>query len=64
MSNLYNQISAEQIAEDILDELNALNSEVYDEASEVAREYGLHLDDDLDEIVDIMAEAELEKRGL
>ena len=64
MSNLYNEITAEQIAEDILDELNALNAEVHDEASEVAHEYGLHLDDDLDEIVDIMAEAELEKRGL
>ena len=64
MSNLYNEISVEQIAEDILDELNALNPEVHDEATEVANEYGLHLDDDLDEIVDIMAEAEFEKRGL
>jgi hypothetical protein len=64
MSNLVNEITLEQIAEDILDELNALNAEVQDEAEETAREYGLHLDDDLDEIVDIMAEAEFERRGL
>jgi len=58
MSNLHNQEQLENQFETILDQL--LNQDrkglIDDEINTVARNYGLHEDDDRDEIINFLAE--------
>ena len=58
-----NEMAMERVLDDLNDEVDALDSKAMAEIEEFAQESGLHLDDDLDDIIAGVAEARWENGG-
>ena len=53
----------DNITNDIIDKLDALDDETWEVFNDVSSEYGLHPDDDHEKIIQIMIDKEFDKRS-
>jgi len=61
--DMINEMAQERILDDLNDEVDALDSKAMAEIEEFAQDSGLHLDDDLDDIIAGVAQNRWENGG-
>lgn len=61
--DMINEMAMERVLDEVIDEVDALDEKAMAEIEEFSNESGLHLDDDLDEIIAGVAQNRWENGG-